>query len=119
MSTLGIIIDVTEEIKEKIKLMIAIKDMMTNIYNRGAFERNVTRLLEETSLDIAAFIMLDLDYLKLVNDTYGHKCGDVYDRQRQNCCLYLITMVVLSVVFQEMNLRFSYMDLLLKTKLES
>ena len=31
-------------------------------------------------LKITAFMMMDLDNLKYINDTYGHDCGDGYIR---------------------------------------
>lgn len=78
-STLGIAIDVTEDILEKKQIKLdRDHDMLTKIFNRGAFERNATKLLEQGSLKIGAIIMLDLDYLKKVNDCYGHKWGDLY-----------------------------------------
>jgi len=56
-----------------------IKDPLTKLYNR--------RFLEETlPISIAtanrenkklAFLMIDMDYFKQVNDTYGHKSGDM------------------------------------------
>ena len=52
----------------------ASKDSLTGIYNRGWFEENVDRILSEKKQ--GAFIMLDLDNFKNVNDKYGHKTGD-------------------------------------------
>jgi diguanylate cyclase (GGDEF)-like protein len=57
---------------------LAMRDGLTNLYNH----RMVMELLDKkhnialrNGLPIA-FIMLDIDYFKKVNDTYGHKSGD-------------------------------------------
>ena len=58
---------------------MAIRDELTGLYNR----RHVRELLEHEknrSLrggDIFCLAMLDIDYFKNVNDTYGHHAGDV------------------------------------------
>lgn len=55
-------------------------DFLTGLYNRRAFDRRMQSLLEERMQEgwIGAYIMMDLDNLKLVNDTYGHEYGDKY-----------------------------------------
>lgn len=78
-SSLGIVIDVTEEIQEKMQIKIDRDyDALTKIYNRGAFKRSVVKVLEQNTLNCSACIMFDLDFLKVVNDTHGHKWGDIY-----------------------------------------
>jgi len=75
----GIIRDITERkvLTEKLEKM-AISDALTGIYNRGYF---TTKLEEEFQrskryqLNLS-LMMLDLDYFKVVNDTYGHPAGD-------------------------------------------
>lgn len=49
-------------------------DMLTGLYNRYYFDQ-VLRRIEETAIP-AGVIMCDIDGLKLVNDTLGHRAGD-------------------------------------------
>ena len=57
-------------------------DYLTDLYNRRAFGRRIRELLEEKGGGnaIGAYIMMDLDNLKMVNDTFGHEYGDKYIR---------------------------------------
>ena len=57
---------------------LAMRDGLTGLYNR----REMQRLLKEASEQYercqvgTALILLDVDYFKTVNDTYGHQVGD-------------------------------------------
>ncbi|WP_312095054.1 GGDEF domain-containing protein [Aminipila sp.] len=53
-----------------------LKDPLTNIYNRAAFEDMVRQLLRHNK-NSAAFMMIDLDDFKNLNDTFGHAVGDI------------------------------------------
>lgn len=79
-SIFGIIMDVTEDVNEK-KLIKQQRDedVLTGLYNRRAFYAQIESLFEQPDvLKHAAFISIDTDYLKKVNDTYGHEAGDHY-----------------------------------------
>ncbi len=58
-------------------------DSLTDLYNRRAFRRKMEQLFahQAEKIGIGAFVMLDLDNLKYINDTYGHDYGDIYIRQ--------------------------------------
>ena len=57
-------------------------DFLTDLYNRRAFGRRVRELLDHHGSGNAtgAYIMMDLDNLKMVNDSFGHEYGDKYIR---------------------------------------
>ncbi|MGD0283604.1 MAG: diguanylate cyclase, partial [Dissulfurispiraceae bacterium] len=54
------------------------RDYLTGLYNRNFF---MARLIEELSWSMSyneplSLMMLDIDFFKSINDTYGHRCGD-------------------------------------------
>lgn len=53
-------------------------DPLLHIYNRAAFFDLAGFMLntDEARKRAYALLMIDLDHFKLVNDTYGHPCGD-------------------------------------------
>lgn len=52
-------------------------DSMTGLLNREAFEQRVNEFLKDRTFKGSyAFMMIDLDNFKTVNDTYGHVVGD-------------------------------------------
>ena len=53
-------------------------DSLTGIHTRKWFEEMVTNALDANTE--GAFFMLDLDHFKSVNDTYGHRFGDLVIR---------------------------------------
>ncbi len=74
-----IIQDVTELATYEQKLVeMNTKDMLTGIYNRRFLD---SRLKEECDRHhryarALSLMMIDIDFFKKVNDTYGHQCGD-------------------------------------------
>jgi len=58
---------------------VAATDSLTGLPNRRAFEQALRRDLAraERSKEPLAVVMIDVDFFKKVNDTYGHATGDV------------------------------------------
>ena len=76
----GIIQDVTPEMKEK-RAIRKDRDLdpLTGLLNRKAFQYQVERVRFESEAPCCqALLMVDLDNLKPINDTYGHQWGDQY-----------------------------------------
>lgn len=70
--------DVTEsfELMRKIELQ-ATRDALTGLLNRREFERKVKQTLSLYDANTThAFMIVDLDRFKIVNDTCGHQAGD-------------------------------------------
>jgi len=63
-----------KEIEEKLRFL-SIHDQLTGIYNRLYFEEELARLERGRAYPVTV-IMIDLDNLKLANDTFGHAQGD-------------------------------------------
>lgn len=78
---IGLVEDTTDMIMEKETIKYERDhDLLCGLLNRRAFNRIMMGLFkrEVDSLRTAAFIMVDLDGLKQINDTYGHEYGDKY-----------------------------------------
>lgn len=59
------------------------RDFLTSLYNRGGgteqinlFLENTASLIDKNSGIVHAFVILDLDNFKMLNDTLGHQTGD-------------------------------------------
>jgi diguanylate cyclase (GGDEF)-like protein len=82
---IGIIQDVTEEVRQKHEIRQERDlDGLTNVLNHRAFKSYMNKILGNKVIKTAALLMFDLDNLKHINDTYGHKWGDYYIRESAN-----------------------------------
>lgn len=76
--TLGIVVDMTEEIIEKRQIeQERDVDLLTGLFTRRAFFSKMDALLQKPEqLRTAMLLMTDLDNLKYINDHWGHEWGD-------------------------------------------
>ena len=84
--SIGVIQDITGAVVEKKRIEYERDyDGTTGLLNRHAYYKRVEELFADPKkLKTAAFLMIDLDNLKFVNDTYGHDFGDDYIRTGAN-----------------------------------
>ncbi|MDR7238781.1 GGDEF domain-containing protein [Neobacillus drentensis] len=71
--------DITELKSLQVKLEhLAYYDELTQIFNRRAFFQKCEQAFAEAKQASSPFtiILIDIDYFKKVNDTYGHNVGD-------------------------------------------
>lgn len=67
-----------EKERELAQLNAANRDPLTEIYNRTAFEREMTRsIIESTASPCGYLLLLDVDNFKQINDRRGHIEGDI------------------------------------------
>lgn len=68
------------ELQQRVALLDALahQDVLMELPNRRGFMRELERLVERTARygGSAAMLFVDLDGLKMINDTFGHQAGD-------------------------------------------
>ena len=70
----------TEQLRTSVRasMEMAVTDALTGLYNRRYLERHLPHLISQAlsrGTSVSALV-LDVDYFKSVNDTYGHDAGD-------------------------------------------
>ncbi len=56
----------------------SLRDGMTNLYNRRFLEEFIDQVMGQAKREESTYhvLMIDVDFFKMVNDTYGHDVGD-------------------------------------------
>lgn len=76
----GVVNDITQrKLSEEAAKELAVTDALTGLSNRLGFDRRLQNLIEQCEQQTDhrfSLLMLDLDYFKKINDTYGHDTGD-------------------------------------------
>lgn len=69
--------DVSEKRKKQLEIeFLSLHDQLTGLHNRRFYEQEVQRLDEEKYYPLT-LVMSDVNGLKLTNDAFGHKAGDL------------------------------------------
>ena len=57
---------------------MAVVDALTGLHNRRYFDMNLSSLLDQSAQEgkPLSLLVLDIDFFKKINDTYGHDAGD-------------------------------------------
>ena len=73
----GLVDEITDRMQmEKELEQLSFRDTLTGLYNRNYFDRKGQEQLDKAAFPVTV-IMSDCNYLKRVNDTYGHEYGDL------------------------------------------
>lgn len=74
----GIIRDITNDKHQEDYLVgLSREDQLTGLMNKKTFIKEATRVMKKCGEDEShALFVMDVDYFKNINDTFGHLCGD-------------------------------------------
>ena len=78
---------------------LAYKDALTDVQNKAAYDMSMEQMDVDIRMGRARFalIMVDLNYLKRINDTYGHEIGNRYIL---NLCAKITDIFAVEMVYR-------------------
>ncbi|MFT8311102.1 MAG: GGDEF domain-containing protein [Sporolactobacillus sp.] len=82
----------SEQMEAKLSILAHI-DVLTGIYNRGAFERAAQNELKKqgTYNEARALLFFDIDHFKKINDLFGHTVGDMALQKAAEAVRYVLS----------------------------
>ncbi len=65
-------------LKEQVLLSMAYTDSLTGLNNRSAYDKRIDEIsFASSKTEVIGVLVMDINDLKLINDTQGHKAGDM------------------------------------------
>ena len=77
LRVIGVVTDIDSEKKLELQLSErASYDLLSQLYNRSTFERELKSEIERSAHAKVAVLFIDVDDFKFINDRFGHSVGD-------------------------------------------
>jgi diguanylate cyclase (GGDEF)-like protein len=75
---IGTMGELTLHVQKSLSFMVEY-DALTKLYNRRTIEMKLAQLFADMKHEDCVFsvALIDIDFFKRINDTYGHECGDI------------------------------------------
>lgn len=72
----GVVVEELEQANRELQELMQ-ADSLTGIYNRRKMDELLSKAMAfDSAADSLSIVLLDIDWFKRINDTYGHLCGD-------------------------------------------
>ena len=82
---IGMLADIDKEKKEKNRLIAqAETDQLTGFLNKISTSLKISEMIRENQEGFGVMFLIDLDDFKKLNDTYGHREGDIFLKEFTN-----------------------------------
>lgn len=78
-------------LKEQVLLSLAYTDSLTGLNNRSAYDKRIDEISSASNkTEVLGVLVMDINDLKVINDTKGHKAGDMALQDFTSCILKLL-----------------------------
>jgi len=78
-------------LKEQVLLSMAYTDSLTGLNNRSAYDKRIDEISSaSTKSEVIGVLVMDINDLKIINDTKGHKAGDIALQDFTSCLRNLL-----------------------------